>query len=106
MFGRSISRRGWLVLIAVAGGALLAAGRGQTPAQNYYPGFNDSSYGQPPYVQSPYGQAMYRPTAAQVLARGAQERAFAAAIAGHAMDRMDATLSQAQQFDQNVIVGR
>jgi hypothetical protein len=101
MFGRSISRRGWLVIIAVAGGALLAAGRGQGPAQNYYPGYGGSSYG-----QAPYGQTMYGPTAAQVLARGAQERAFAARIAGHAMDRMDATLRQAQQFDQNVIVGR
>ncbi len=106
MFGRPISRRGWLVLIAAAGGALLAAGRGQTPAQNYYPVYSGSSYGQPQYGQPQYGQTMYRPTAAQILARGAQERAFAAAIAGHAMDRMDATLRQAQQFDQNVIVGR
>jgi hypothetical protein len=96
MFRRPISRRGWLVLIAAAGGALLAAGRGQTPTQNYYPGYSGSAY----------DQTVYGSTAAQVRARGAQERAFAAGIADHAMGRMNATIRQAQQFDQHVLVGQ
>jgi hypothetical protein len=68
-----------------------AASPGRIQMVQYYPG---TAFGVPPGM-----------TSQQLLALGAQQRAMAAAVAGHAARRMDSTLNQAHDFDMQVIRG-
>jgi hypothetical protein len=97
MFKRPISRRGWLLLIA-AGGALLAAGRGTTTSQNYYPAY--PVYGSTPSqvpmdvpsIQNPYPTYVDSSpgfNSAQVLAIGAAQREIAREMVEHTKRRIN-----------------
>jgi hypothetical protein len=78
------SRPATLAVFSVAFGVLLAVAASKPAAAQYYPPGT---------------------TAQDVLNQGAQQRAYAAAIANNAKRRLDGTLAQSRHFDATVIRG-